>query len=602
MTSSEQVRLQSGLRLHEQGRLAEAERIYRSILADNPRHSDSLHWLGVIAYQNGDLANAISLISRSLAIDPDFAHGHFNLGNAFFQDSRIEDALASFGKAVSLRPDYTNAYVNRGICLNNLGRFEEALSSFAKAIALNPDHVDAHVNRSVTLHDMKRFAQSVASCDRAIALCPDSAAAHYNRGIALKELRRFQEALSSYDRAVALDPKNADAHYNRGTVLCELHRFDEALLCFDQAIALKPDSAGADGNRGPFPPGKRHRDRASAASGQSIAGNPDHDYARHNRSLLNLLLGKYEEGWREYEYRPTLLDLSDDYLPPRPRLRSLEGINGKTVLVHAEQGLGDTIQFYRFIALLQDAGAKALFAPQPPLRALFAAQKTEAILVDRGDRSLPFDYHVPLMSLPLLFSTASETIPSKTPYLHADRDRVEKWQRKIGAGAFRIGICWQGSVGHHHDGGRSFPVLHFEEISRIPGVRLISLHKGEGEKQLKMLPDGMLIETLGADFDAGPAAFLDTAAVMMSLDLVITSDTAIAHLAGALGVPTWLVLPFLPDWRWSVKRTDSPWYPSMQVFRQPSAGDWQAVFRQVREALIARLLHATADDRRMAPG
>lgn len=568
MTSSEQVRLQAGLRLHEQGRLAEAEGIYRAILADNPRHSDSLHWLGVIAYQNGDLENAIGLISRALAIDPDFAHGHFNLGNALFQAGRIEDALASFSRAVSLRPDYANACVNRGICLNSLGRFEEALGSFAKAIALQPEHVDAHINRSVTLHDMKRFAESLASCDRAIALRPDSAAAHYNRGIALKELRRFGEALSSYDRAIALDPNNSDAHYNRGTVLCELHRFDEAFRCFDKAIALKPD----------------------------------HGHARHNRALLNLLLERHEEGWREHECRPTLLDLSDDYSPRRPRLHSLEGIAGKTVLVHAEQGLGDTIQFYRFIAPLQEAGAKVLFAPQPPLRALFAAQGTDALLVDRGDRSLPFDCHVPLMSLPLLFSTAIETIPSKTPYLRADPDRVEKWRRTIGGGAFRIGICWQGSAGHNHDGGRSFPVLHFEEISRLPGVRLISLHKGAGEKQLRLLPDGMVVETLGADFDAGPGAFLDAAAVMMSLDLVITSDTAIAHLAGALGVPAWVALPFLPDWRWALERTDSPWYPSIQVFRQASAGDWRAVFQQIKESLIARLRHATADDGHRAPG
>jgi hypothetical protein len=238
-----------------------------------------------------------------------------------------------------------------------------------------------------------------------------------------------------------------------------------------------------------------------------------------------------------------------------------------------------------------------LFAPQPSLRALLSSQKGEVQFVARDDHSVPFDYHVPLLSLPMLFSTSRETIPAQDSYLFAGADRVEKWRQRIGDRGFRIGICWQGSKSNKRDPGRSFPVAQFEEISRIPDVSLISLQKGSGERQLKSLPGGMAVRTLGDDFDAGPDAFVDTAAAMASLDLVITSDTSVAHVAGALGVPTWVALPFVPDWRWMLNRSDNPWYPAMRLFRQSVAGDWAGVFDRMKVALVAEL-DRTANIRR----
>jgi hypothetical protein len=250
--------------------------------------------------------------------------------------------------------------------------------------------------------------------------------------------------------------------------------------------------------------------------------------------------------------------------------------------------LGDTIQFCRYLPLLVKAGAKVLFAPHEKLRRLVSTVSDDIEIVDVDDRDLDFDYHVPLMSLPLAFRTTLESVPSDCPYLFAQPDRVTHWRDRLGSEGFKIGICWQGSR-NKIDFGRSFPLSLFEGLSKIEGVRLVSLHRGDGEAQLADLPDGMVVETLGEDFDAGAEAFLDTAAVMHCCDLVITSDTAVAHLAGALGVRTWVALKYVPDWRWMLDREDSPWYPTMRLFRQGSRGDWPSVFDDMTKALLAEM-------------
>jgi hypothetical protein len=230
-----------------------------------------------------------------------------------------------------------------------------------------------------------------------------------------------------------------------------------------------------------------------------------------------------------------------------------------------------------------------LLAPQQQLRRLLGSLAGAFELVDLDRLDCRFDHHVPLVDLPLIFRTSLESIPAEPAYLRAEAERVEKWRQRLGDGGFKIGICWQGHSSYPRDGDRSFAVKHFAAISRIPGVRLINLHKGEGEGQLNDLPEGMTVETHGDDFDAGPDAFLDTAAVMTLCDLVVTSDAAVAHLAGALGARTWVALKAIPDWRWMLERDDSPWYPTLRLFRQRVRGDWETVFREIEGAVRARL-------------
>ena len=289
-----------------------------------------------------------------------------------------------------------------------------------------------------------------------------------------------------------------------------------------------------------------------------------------------------------YEWRKKQKNPQGQRLFPKPGWLGQEDLAGKSVLIHSEQGLGDAIQFSRYVARLNDMSARVLFAPRANLRTLMKGLDGAFEIVDENDLSLAFDYHIPLLSLPLAFKTDLTTIPAKKSYLNADKDRIERWGEQLGGHGFKIGICWQGSR-NKIDRGRSFPLIQFYPLSQIPDVRLISLHKGEGEEQLVDLPSDMAVEVLGNEFDAGAQAFLDTSAVMKCCDLVITSDTSIAHLAGALGVRTWLALQFVPDWRWLLDREDTPWYPTMRLFRQQAPGDWDGVFDRMAKVLAAEL-------------
>ena len=405
------------------------------------------------------------------------------------------------------------------------------------------------------LYLFKCFAEAVSSYDAAIKLEPNCAEAFINRGHALRKLHRFEEALASFDRALALQPNNAIALANRGVVLSKLNRLSEAVASYDRAIALRPDLIDA----------------------------------LYNRSFALLMIGSFERGWQEYEWRK--LKRSDVRSYPKPIWTGVEELKGKTILVHSEQGLGDTIQFCRYIKLLERLDAEVMFLPQTVLQTLMKGLSSAVRIIkniENDDRALDFDYHCPLMSLPFAFKTSLENVPADIPYLAAQPDRVNKWKKIIGGDGFKIGICWQGST-NPIDEGRSFSLGEFFNLSQFAGVRLISLHKGAGEDQLADLPSEMSVETLGAEFDAGPDAFLDAAAVMQCCDLVITSDNAIAHLAGALGRPTWVPLKYTPDWRWLLDRADSPWYPTMRLFRQKTSEDWRGVFQEIQSALVEEM-------------
>ncbi len=389
----------------------------------------------------------------------------------------------------------------------------------------------------------------MASYRQALALSPRRATWHNNLGGLLSGLRRFEQALDSFEQAIAVKPDHAEAHTNRGHTLAALGRTQEAIASHDRALVLQPAMADA----------------------------------LVNRAVARLSLGRFE-GWGDLEARK----LRKRPLGVRPLTTPLwlgeDDIAGRTLLVFSEQGLGDTIQFCRYLPLLEQRGARVLFSPQKPLTRLLATLSPTIQLVDADDAGLVHDFHTPLMSLPLAFGTTLDTIPARTSWLTAEPSRVADWKARLGQDGFRIGIAWQGSR-TAADAGRSFPAAAFAGIAALPGVRLISLQKGHGADQLQSLPEGMTVEVPGPDFDAGDQAFLDTAAVMEGCDLVITSDTAVAHLAGALGRPTWVVLQYAPDWRWMRDREDSPWYPTMRLVRQTSPDDWGSAFDAVETAL-----------------
>ena len=511
--------------------------------------------LAFTLHQQEKLDEALLLYSAFLRGEPEHFDALHLMGLATYQSGRLDEAEGFFKKAISLKSDFAQIYTSYALLLQDRKRLDEALACYNKAISLNPDYAEAFCDRGVVLDEMKRFDEAVASYDRAVALMPTYAMAYNNRGGALKNLNRLEEAVASYDKALAIDPAYALAYSNQGVALKGLKRIEASLGNQEKSIILTPDYGDAYWNKG----------------------------------LVKLLCGDFPEGWELYEWRKKTKEPHGDRVFPKPVWSGQESLAGKTILAHWEQGLGDSIQFCRYLSPLRRRGADVLFAPQRQLRGLMGNLDVACEIVDEADPSLQFDFHIPLLSLPRAFGTNESDVPGRSPYMFAEEARIVRWRERIGLRGWRIGVCWQGSTGPI-DLGRSFSVSHFGALSHIPGVRFISLHKGDGEAQLRDLPGGLTIETMGADFDAGPDAFLDTAAVIMCCDLVITSDTAVAHLAGALGVETWLALRYVPDWRWMLDREDSPWYPTMRLFRQTSDGDWSGVFERMRVALSARRL------------
>jgi tetratricopeptide (TPR) repeat protein len=563
---------------HQRGALADAENSYRAILHAAPTHFGAIYLLGVVFLQQGRYEAAERQLDLALKANPAVASAHEHYGEALLNLTRPQEALASFDRALALKPDFAEAHGNRGVALARLGQRPEALASYDAALALKPNYAAAWIGRGAVLQESGRSEEALESYDRAIALLPHSAEAFSNRGNTLCTLRRFDEALASFDRAIALKPDYAEAYYNRGLVLAEIERFAEALACYERAIALKPDYAEAHDNRGNALLALNRPQEALANYEKAIALKPDFAEAIDNRGRCKLLLGRFADGWADYEQRWRKPRFASVRPPCEAPHWKGESIAGRSILVYFEQGLGDAIQFSRYLQLLAERGANVSFMAPPQLVRLLKTLPVPVRFVTALTREDRFDLQCPLMSLPHLMGV--ELAPMEGPYLSPDSERVTFWRARLAGGGFKIGICWQANpIGL----GRSFPLAALFPLSQMPGVRLIALQKNYGLGQLDTRPNGMAVETLG-DFDEGDA-FLDSAAIMASLDLVLTCDTSVAHLAGALNRPVWVALKDVPDWRWMLLRDDSPWYPSMRLFRQHRAGDWTGAFADIEAAL-----------------
>lgn len=566
----------------ELGRPDDALAGYDRVLALKPDHADALVRRATTLQALGRPAEALDGVDRVLALKGNRADLFRLRGMLLVDLQRPHEALQSYDRAVALDPRDGESFSNRGNLLRDLGRLDEALASHDRAIDARPDRAELLSNRGATLAALRRFAEALADYNRALSIQPDFAAAHSNRGAALREMQRLDEALASYDRAIALAPELAAAHDNRGVVLRHLDRLDESIASHDAAVALEPDNAEASSNRGVTLQELQRFDEALSSYDRALALSNEDREAGWNKAQLLLLRGDFAGGWPLYEARRRKPEFPLVGEPAVPLWRPGMPLAGKSVLVHWEQGLGDTIQFCRYLLLLRTQAGRVLFAPQRPLMGLMRGLGANIEIVDPDDPPKAYELRLPLLSLPLALGTTA--IPADVPYLRAEPERVDRWRGRLAGDDLRVGVCWQGNRSAI-DRGRSFPAAALWVLSQVPGVRLISLQKGEGVAQLADLPGGMRIETLGEDFDTRPEAFLDSAAVLTLCDLVVTSDTAMAHLAGALGVKTWLALKAVPDWRWQLERRDSPWYPTLRLFRQPSRGAWDPVFTEMATEL-----------------
>lgn len=527
------------LACHRAGDLDAAVAGYRAALAARPDHADAIANLGVALRAQGDNQAAVEVMLAGVEQCPEAPELRYNLANGLRDAGSSEDAVEHYQAALALDPDHAGAAANLGLVLKALGRGEEAIRHYGTAVARHPFSAELFNNLGTALWD-RRQAEAAAACfRRAVAIRPDFPAALANLGLAFNLLGGHAEAVDRYRRALAAEPAFAQAHAGLGQSLVSLGRLDEALACFD--AALGQDTGEIDALLG--------------------------------RARALLLAGRLAEGWVEYGARRKR---PGAWAPSYPRPQWDGGpLDGRTILLHGEQGYGDILQFVRYAPLVAARGGRVVvLCPRPLARLVATTAGVDAVAV--AGKPLPaFDVHHPLMDLPIAFGTVLDTIPAAVPYLRAPGEAGPR------APGFRVGIAWRGNPRHENDRNRSCPLEHFLGFLDVPGVTLHGLQVGEAAGDIAALGAGALIADVGSRL----GDFADTAAAIRDLDLVVSVDTALVHLAGALGRPVWTLLPYAPDWRWMLGREDSPWYPTMHLFRQPAPGDWDGTFAAVVVAL-----------------
>ena len=610
------------LQHHQAGNLRNAGTLYRQIIQASPCHSDALHLLGVISYQTHNYDMAVEYIKKAIEANSMVFAYHNNLGNAYLAQKNLDKALACYKCALDLKSDYAEAHNNMGNALYEIGDMQEAEDHYKKALEINPEFLDSYTNLGNMALARGEGDTAVTYYAEALKLQPQNHEVLNNLGNAMRQKGLDDEAIKYYTRAIQFSPNYADAHNNLGNTYKDKGDFHSAEKCYKEALRIKPDFAEALNNMGTV---KEDMDEAISFYLKAIelapdfmevynnlgytftnkgmfaeaikyyekalALKPDYAEAHFGLGLLQLLIKNFKQGWKEFEWRFRLEDRARRVsLPVLPQPRWEGGsIKGKTIYVYSEQGFGDTIQFVRYLPLLHAKGAQVLFKPQAELQELFVQNDLKATIINSDAKPdlINFDIHVPLLSIPHVLRTNFNNIPQRTKYLNADKEKAASFhQEYYGNDKFKIGLCWQGRPTHLNDKDRSLTLSSFIRFAEIPEVQLYSLQKGKRAEQLTVLPEKTKIT------DLGPALndFSDTAAAIEGLDLVITVDTSVAHLSGALGKPTWILLPFTPDWRWFMDAEDSPWYESVRLFRQKRHGRWDEVLDSIWSSLqgIAR--------------
>jgi len=533
------------------GKNQEAVSAYRSALLHSTRDEEVLNSLGVALATLGSLDEAVRCFEDAIEVEPRSPQAHHNLGVAVAQRGKHRNAEKHFQVAVELKADYAEGLLNLAVTLSATGKSDQAIIAFKRAVKVRPAFPDALNGLGLALINSKRPADAIIPLQQAVRLRPDFNGAWNNLGLAFFDEGNYEDAEAAFQSALSLNPRSTEAHSNLGNLFKELKRLTEAIAHYDVAVNLDAQCVSA----------------------------------RWNRSLALLQSGDFEKGWPEYETRWRRKSSS------APRLMSFpswdgSNLSGRSILVHCEQGLGDVLQFVRYTAMLQQRGATVIFEVPSPLMGVLSSCKSIDQLVPETHKLQHCDCHVSVMSLPYWCGTRLNTIPADVPYLFVNEGRLNRWRRRLDSvKGFKVGIAWQGNPHHQWDAHRSVHLSHFADLAKLPGVSLVSIQRGPGSEQ-SAVADFPLEDPLPRNASDSDSV-MDVAAIMSCVDLVITVDTATCHLAGALGLKTWLLLSTMVDWRWLLDRSDSPWYPTMQLFRQEARGDWEGVFATVASQLKA---------------
>ena len=591
-----------GVALERLSRPDEARQCFNRAITLNPANVDAHHNLSLIEAAADRHAEALMHIERALALQPLHPALHTNRGTELLALGRPAEAVESFDRAVGSSGAGAAPHHNRGLALASLGRHAEALASFERALALAPEATSTHLWRGKMCLKLGRPAEALASFDPAAQLAPQQFDVHFQRGVALALLERYDESLASFSTAVILNPDSAEAVGNRGAVLVRLFRPAEALPDFARAVVLKPDYADAFLNAGIARRGLGRYREALDDLDRALSIRPEDPTAAWMKALLHLALGEFREGWPLYESRAQLPHARQlQRTLPGTRWTGTEPLAGRTLLVYADQGLGDTLQLCRYIPMLEALGANVVFEVQPALTLLLRSLGMRGRLVGRGEALPEFDLHIPLLSVPLAVRAELDSIPGGVPYLRVDPAAIRWWGERLAAlPGLKVGLNWCGNPEAEKLAAleaRSFPLIAAAALAGVQDVSLVSLQKGAGAAQLAEVAFGSQLMQLADPHHMGAEELAaETAAIIMGLDVVITCDTALAHLAGALGARVWVVLQAVPDWRWLIGRDDSPWYPTMRLFRQRTPGDWSEVFERVAAELAALRMHEDPQD------
>ena len=601
---------------HQTGDIATAIRVYTELLSQDQQNAQILYLLGTACFQSGLNDEALKYLQESIQLNPNNPYAFNNIGVLLKDCHRLQESLDSFEKALRLKPNYSEAYYNQGLSFHALMRLNQALQSYNDAIATQADYLDAYVNRGNVLQDLGDYVAACSSYRQALQLNPHDAEIDYNLANALKKLRQFNAALYHYDQAIFKKTDYAEAYNNRGNLLRDQKKPEVALKDFNRAIDLKPDFAETYNNRGnvykdllqfdfalhdyEYALSLKHTDAlnnranlliqrenyqdALSDYARLIDESPDYAEAKWNKGLLHLLLGDFSQGWELYEWRLKKADTAHSY--PQyslPRWSGTEDLSGKRILVYAEQGLGDVIQFCRYLFRLAELAESVIFEVYPSLRALMSSLNLPLNLVVKGDELPEFDFYCPLLSLPYAFDTRIDTIPHCIPYLFADPVKHRHWQKLLPAGKVsRMGVVWSGSPKNPNDEQRSIPVSCMAPLWALP-LEWHCLHNEMRFEDQLLLDSYPVVKRHMTELQD----LTDTAALIACLDLVITVDTCVAHLAGAMGKKVWILLPKVPDFRWMLDREDTPWYGSAVLFRQDQTGDWDGVIKRVAAKLVS---------------
>ncbi|HEX8523397.1 MAG TPA: tetratricopeptide repeat protein [Tepidisphaeraceae bacterium] len=583
MSAPEVVNLvQAALQQHLGGNVAQAEQMYRQALAQEPNQADGLHLLGVLLAQRSEFDAAVPLLKKAVAILPNIAEFHRHLADVYALTDRAAEALDGYRTAIRLDPRDVNALYGAARAAAATNQDGESANFLAAVVNLDPNNHSAWSDLGVVLTRQGNFSKAIEVLQRSLALNPNSGHALTAMSDALRQEGRIDQALEPARRGAESQPDNAWAQIAYGNVLQMLARFEEAAEYYKKAMVLEPNNFDAINNLALTLLKMGRPDEAMHWWERAAEKWPEDPNMKANRSLGLLTLGELERGFAEYESRFASQAFKGSLFPEKPRWNG-EDVGGKVVLLNSEQGVGDTIQFVRYVPMLAQRGARILIVCPPEVKELLKTIRGAERVLSRGDEEPVFDLWFPMVSFPYVFKTTLDRVPADVPYLSADPARVARWRKRFaGESRLKVGIVWAGSPQHQNDRARSARLEDFAPLARIEGVRLYSLQKGQPTAALKQVP--FEVTPLGDEL----SDFSETAAAIEALDLTISVDTSVVHLAGALARPVWTLLAYGPDFRWMLNREDTPWYPTMRLLRQPKLHDWTGLMVRVEAELRSK--------------